>query len=106
VTAKVPVTSRRRAAVTQLVSYLRVSSAQQGRSGLGLEEQREALARFAAAEGLEIGREFLEVETGKGADALKRRPQLKAALAEARKRKCVPSPTTCIVPGRKPLFGV
>jgi DNA invertase Pin-like site-specific DNA recombinase len=74
--------------VTHLVSYLRVSSAQQGRSGLGLEAQREALARFAAAEGLEIGREFLEVETGKGADALERRPQLKAALAEARKRKC------------------
>jgi DNA invertase Pin-like site-specific DNA recombinase len=74
--------------VTQLVSYLRVSSAQQGRSGLGLEAQREALARFATAEGLEIGREFLEVETGKGADALERRPQLKAALAEARKRKC------------------
>jgi DNA invertase Pin-like site-specific DNA recombinase len=61
---------------------------QQGRSGLGLEAQRAALARFAAAEGFEIGREFLEVETGKGADALERRPQLKAALAEARKRKC------------------
>jgi DNA invertase Pin-like site-specific DNA recombinase len=74
--------------VTHLVSYLRVSSVQQGRSGLGLEAQREALARFAAAEGFEIGREFLEVETGKGADALERRPQLKAALAEARKRKC------------------
>ncbi len=74
--------------MTQLVSYLRVSSVQQGRSGLDLEAQREALARFAAAEGFEIGREFLEVETGKGADALERRPQLKAALAEARKRKC------------------
>ncbi len=74
--------------MTQLISYLRVSSAQQGRSGLGLEAQRAALARFAAAEGLEIGREFLEVETGKGADALDRRPQLKEALAEARKRKC------------------
>jgi DNA invertase Pin-like site-specific DNA recombinase len=30
----------------------------------------------------------VEVETGKGADALDRRPQLAAALAEARKRRC------------------
>ena len=29
-----------------------------------------------------------EVETGKGADAMHRRPQLKAALAAARKRRC------------------
>jgi DNA invertase Pin-like site-specific DNA recombinase len=71
-----------------LISYLRVSSAQQGRSGLGLEAQRAALARFATAEGFEIVREFVEVETGKGADALDRRPQLRAALAEARKLKC------------------
>jgi DNA invertase Pin-like site-specific DNA recombinase len=71
-----------------LITYLRVSSAQQGRSGLGMEAQREALARFAATEGFEIDREFCEVETGKGADALDRRPQLKAALAAARKLKC------------------
>jgi DNA invertase Pin-like site-specific DNA recombinase len=74
--------------VAQMISYLRVSSVQQGRSGLGLEAQREALARFAAAEGFEIGQEFCEVETGKGSDALERRPKLKAALAAARKLKC------------------
>src|SRR5207248_8421635 len=45
-------------------------------------------ARFAASEGFEIVRAFEEVETGKGADALDRRPQLAAALAEARRRKC------------------
>jgi DNA invertase Pin-like site-specific DNA recombinase len=73
---------------TPLIAYLRVSSAQQGRSGLGLEAQREAVARFAVAEGFEIVREFVEVETGKGADALDKRPQLKAALAAARKLKC------------------
>jgi DNA invertase Pin-like site-specific DNA recombinase len=67
---------------------MRVSSAKQGRSGLGMEAQREALARFATAEGFEIVRDFVEVETGKGADALERRPQLAAALAEARRRKC------------------
>jgi len=72
----------------QIVSYVRVSTARQGKSGLGLEAQRTALARFAEAEGLEIATEFVEVETGKGSDALDRRPQLAAALVEARKRKC------------------
>jgi DNA invertase Pin-like site-specific DNA recombinase len=71
-----------------LVSYVRVSTSQQGRSGLGIEAQREALTRFAATEGFEVAREFTEIETGKGADALERRPQLAAALAEARRRKC------------------
>jgi DNA invertase Pin-like site-specific DNA recombinase len=56
--------------------------------GLGLEAQREAIARFAEAEGFELAGEFVEVETGKGADALDRRPQLAAALAEAKHRKC------------------
>ncbi len=67
-----------------LVAYLRVSTAEQGRSGLGLEAQREAVLRFAAAEGFEVVAEFTETESGKGADALDRRPQLAAALAEAR----------------------
>jgi DNA invertase Pin-like site-specific DNA recombinase len=71
----------------QLVGYIRVSTARQGRSGLGIEAQRAALARFAAETGQEVVREFVEVETGKGSDALDRRPQLTAALAEARKRK-------------------
>jgi len=71
-----------------LIGYIRVSTLQQGRSGLGIEAQREALARFAKAEGFELVREFVEVETGKGADALDRRPQLAAALAEARKQRC------------------
>src|SRR5438874_5554629 len=53
----------------QIVAYIRVSTARQGKSGLGLEAQREALARFAAAEDLEIVAEYLEVETGKGSDA-------------------------------------
>jgi DNA invertase Pin-like site-specific DNA recombinase len=61
--------------------------ARQGRSGLGIEAQREAVSRFAAAEGFEIVGEFVEIETGKGADALDRRPQLAAALAAGRARK-------------------
>src|SRR5260370_15041625 len=71
-----------------VITYVRVSTATQGRSGLGIEAQREALARFAATEGFEAIREFVEVESGKGADALDRRPQLAAALAEARRRRC------------------
>lgn len=67
---------------------MRVSTSKQGKSGLGLEAQQEALARFAAQEAFVIVQTFTEVETGKGSDALERRPQLAAALAEARKRRC------------------
>ncbi len=69
-------------------NYIRVSTSQQGRSGLGMEAQQHALDQFAEAEGIEILGEYVEVETGKGADALDRRPQLKAALAAARKHRC------------------
>jgi DNA invertase Pin-like site-specific DNA recombinase len=68
-----------------LIAYLRVSTTAQGKSGLGLEAQRDAVQRFAATEGRQIVGEFVEVETGKGADALDRRPQLAAALAAAKK---------------------
>src|SRR5208283_974411 len=71
-----------------IVAYLRVSTSQQGRSGLGIESQRDALAKFANGEGFEIVCEFVEVETGKGSDALDRRPQLAAALSKARALRC------------------
>jgi DNA invertase Pin-like site-specific DNA recombinase len=70
-----------------VISYIRVSTGKQGRSGLGIEAQRVAIARFAAAEGREVVAEYVEVETGKGADALDRRPKLAEALAKARKAK-------------------
>ena len=75
------------AAVTRAVSYLRVSTARQGRSGLGRDAQRAAIAGFRAAEGVTLAGEYVETETGKGADALDRRPQLAAALAHARRIK-------------------
>src|ERR1700730_3116845 len=50
--------------------------------------QRAALANFAGAPDFEIVAELVEVETGKGADALDRRPQLAAALASARRHRC------------------
>jgi DNA invertase Pin-like site-specific DNA recombinase len=71
-------------AMQHAVAYYRVSTARQGRSGLGIEAQRAAVTRFAVAEGFTLTTEFVEVETGKGADALDRRPQLAAALAMGR----------------------
>ena len=70
------------------VAYYRVSTRQQQRSGLGIEAQRATIARFAEAEKLTIIAEFVEAETGKGADALDRRPQLAAALAAAKTSRC------------------
>lgn len=71
----------------EAVAYLRVSTERQGRSGLGMEAQRAAVARFAVDTGLTIAEEFVEIETGKGSNALAKRPQLLAALAAAKKRK-------------------
>src|SRR5580700_4207359 len=74
--------------MTSAVAYYRVSTARQGKSGLGIEAQKAAIQRFAEAEGIEVVGEHVEVETGKGADALERRPKLSAALVQARKVRC------------------
>ena len=74
--------------MTSAVGYCRVSTARQGKSGLGLEAQKAAVQCFAQAEGITLIAEYVEIETGKGADALDRRPELSAALAQARKAKC------------------
>jgi DNA invertase Pin-like site-specific DNA recombinase len=72
------------------IAYYRVSTRRQQRSGLGIDAQRAAVARFAEAEGITIVREYVEAETGKGTDALDRRPELATALSEARRLKgCV-----------------
>ena len=68
-----------------IVAYYRVSTREQGKSGLGLEAQQAAVERFAQTEGFKIVAAFTEVETGKGSDALDRRPQLKAAMTAARR---------------------
>jgi DNA invertase Pin-like site-specific DNA recombinase len=77
----------RTAISSPLIAYIRVSTLGQGRSGLGIEAQRAAIARFAEGEGLELIGEHVEVETGKGADALDRRPVLREALAAAKRAK-------------------
>lgn len=64
------------------IAYLRVSTQKQGQSGLGLEAQQEAVARFLAP-GDAVLSTFTEVESGRNCQ----RPQLHAALAEARRRK-------------------
>lgn len=79
-----PVTSSPR----PLVAYLRVSTDKQGRSGLGIEAQRAAIVAFADANGFVVVAEHEEHETGKGSDALERRPELAAALAAARRLRC------------------
>ncbi len=66
------------------VGYVRVSTKAQERSGLGLEAQREAIEAFAAAEGFTMARWFTEAESGAGADALEKRPELAAAIEAAR----------------------
>src|SRR3979411_2956597 len=70
------------------IASLRVSTQRQGRSGLGIEAQRATIQQFAGAESLAVSAEFVEFESGKGADALERRPQLAAALAAAKAMKC------------------
>ena len=69
----------------RFVSYLRVSTDGQGRSGLGLEAQRQAVAMHVDQAGGRLAAEFQEVESGKRAD----RPQLAAALASCRTRRAV-----------------
>ena len=69
----------------RFVSYLRVSTDRQGRFGLGLEAQRQAVAAHVAQSGGTLLAEFQEVESGKRVD----RPQLAAALAACRTRHCV-----------------
>jgi DNA invertase Pin-like site-specific DNA recombinase len=62
------------------IAYLRLSK--DGRN-VGLDAQAEAIARFCEAEGTTIVQTFAEIETGQGADALERRPQLAGALRHA-----------------------
>jgi DNA invertase Pin-like site-specific DNA recombinase len=67
------------------IAYYRVSTQKQGASGLGLEAQQEAVKNYLNGGTWELVGEFIETETGKGADALAKRPQLRAALDACRK---------------------
>jgi DNA invertase Pin-like site-specific DNA recombinase len=69
----------------QLIAYDRVSTVRQGESGLGLEAQRAKVAAMAQQRGATVVAEYTEVESGRKAD----RPQLAAAMADARRRGAV-----------------
>lgn len=62
------------------VGYFRVSTARQGRSGLGLDAQRHVVAEFLKGEGGRLLAQHVEVESGRKAN----RPELLAALASCR----------------------
>ena len=64
----------------KFVAYFRVSTGRQGKSGLGIEAQREAVKTYLNGGDWQIVGEFTEVESGKRSD----RPALEQALAAAR----------------------
>jgi DNA invertase Pin-like site-specific DNA recombinase len=64
----------------KFISYLRVSTAKQGQSGLGLEAQRKAVTDYLNGGNWSLLAEFVEVESGKKND----RPELNKALAHCK----------------------
>ncbi|HEV2533332.1 recombinase family protein [Phenylobacterium sp.] len=67
------------------IAYYRVSTDRQGRSGLGLDAQRDTVRRHIDHQAGELLAEFTEVESGKRSD----RPQLHAALTACRTHRAV-----------------
>lgn len=72
-------------AMTDYISYLRVSTGRQELSGLGIEAQREAVERYAHQTQSRIISEYVETESGAKAN----RPQLAKALAQCRRTKAI-----------------
>jgi DNA invertase Pin-like site-specific DNA recombinase len=70
------------------IGYLRVSTREQGRSGLGLAAQRHDIEAYGAREGFNVKSWHQDIQTGAGKDALLLRPGLAAALKEARSGRC------------------
>lgn len=69
------------------VAYYRVSTKRQGKSGLGLEAQKQTVMNYLNGGSWELLEEFVEVETGKGKNALDQRPELKKAISYAKRKK-------------------
>lgn len=70
------------------IGYLRVSTREQGRKGVGLAAQRHEIERFALQEGLQVRSWYQDIQTGGGADALLMRPGLAQALKHAKSARC------------------
>ncbi len=75
--------------VKKFVAYYRVSTVKQGQSGLGLEAQKAAVSGYLNDGAWELVAEYTEVETGKGSNALDKRPQLRAALDACKKQGAI-----------------
>jgi DNA invertase Pin-like site-specific DNA recombinase len=72
-----------------IIAYRRLSKGRKGgKPPLGLDAQQAAIDAFCSIEGYQVKGAFSEIETGKGFDALERRPELAKALAAAKKLKC------------------
>lgn len=69
----------------RFISYIRVSTVQQGESGLGLEAQRQAVADHLRNVSGELTREYVEIESGKRSD----RPQLREAINACEQERAV-----------------
>ena len=69
------------------IIYTRVSTAEQGKSGLGLQSQLDAVNEFCLKENIDVIACYQESESGKGFDAIEKRPQLAKALAHAKKER-------------------
>ena len=65
----------------KFVAYYRVSTARQGKSGLGLDAQKAAVAAYVLGKAGNVASEFVEAESGKNNE----RPELQRALAEAKR---------------------
>ena len=70
----------------KLIGYVRVSTAQQGKSGLVIEAQKQALERFATTEGFDLIKVYVEVETGKA-------PRARARARRRLRRQTSTAPT-------------
>jgi DNA invertase Pin-like site-specific DNA recombinase len=67
----------------RLVGYMRVSTAKQGASGLGIEAQEAAIAQHVTKTGCRLVKTYVEIESGKKNN----RPQLALAIAHAKRAK-------------------
>jgi len=67
------------------IIYTRVSTAEQRKSGLGLQSQLDSVNEFCIKERINVIASYQESESGKGFDAIDKRPQLARALAHAKK---------------------
>ena len=63
------------------ISYLRVSTDRQGKSGLGIEAQRNSVAEYLNGGSWKLVKEFVEVESGKNADRAMLAGAIKACRA-------------------------